>query len=697
MHRVLAILTAGLLAGSLSARAAVRLVGGLGDTVATVIVRDPGWVTQGIELAPGRATGGLKAGEYATQTDVLSVWGDRSIKMAAITYRATATGPVPITADRRTVGSLRPVWPTVVTTFTRPDVDPFFRAIGATYTAALGSFSDADCWFSGPLMVDCRKIVRSQTASGSPHPTLEVTYDIRSYDGGGHRVSVTIDNIYDAPGIAALAFDVDVSINRSSVYNQANVLLPAYVRGRAGTNSVHGKVFLVDNVDLGWASEDRAAMESAHAVPPYRHDVDADTYTDLTDTPNRYQLFQTGYIFPAMSAAGVREELSQWPDWCVKYLVHPNENRRIFMLAQAEAGGAWSYNLTRSRTTRAPVDLESVSFKFDTNAASGGADHSEDFRHIVPGSGADELVPASIDLPHFGGYFYFPWLVTADRFYADQLRFSAWYRIAALPIADRAPFTTEHLSVHITPEARGVAHSLREVHDASWLPTEKESGYWHDFFHHSTSTTLHTLDYIADGVSSGLTPVGGLELPSLMWLLDENHHPAGWNAPELGPSGEKMWGLVVWQIGKIVVHMDHAIQSGEYNYGKGFRDRALAWMLGQWRDGGTDYPRSYIGTYLLPVGYYTTAGSFRSYHYYNSWDQVGAAFRKYFDNHDLRPYGGDICTYGPHEYPALVIAIREGLSGAASALTTAEAIRCAGDATFLDKIKNDAAFAWRVP
>lgn len=662
--------------------------------VSTVTVQDTGWVTQALELAPGRATSGLKAGAYPTQPDVLSRYPDGSIKMAAITYLATTTGPLNITTDANQTGTLQPVWPSVVTTFTPPTANTFARAIGATFTATLGSFSSADCWFSGPLMTDCRKIVRAQTSTGTLHPTLEVTYDIRSYQGGGHRVSVTLDNIFDTPGLAAVGYNADVAINGQSVWSLANLLQPVYVRARAGVNSVHGKVFIV-GTDLGWASEDRAAMEAAHAVPPYRDDVDADTYGDLTETPNRYLPFQTGAVFPYMGSTGVREDLSEWPDWCIKYLVHPNEQRRAFMLAQAEASGAWSYNLTRSRTTRTPVDLKAVTFQFGFNATAAGSEYASGFAHIFPGAGANAMGPATHDFAHFGGLSYFAWLVTADRFYADQLRFSAWWRIAALDPAQRAQFPpTEMLSVHHTPEGRGIAHSLREIHDGTWLPTEREAGYWPAFFREATATTLHTLGGIIAQVP--LTPAGGLRLPSLMWHLREGH--PGWGNPEIGPNGEKMWGHVVWEVGKILQHMDHAMQSGLYgSYGVELRDQIVTWLLSQWRDGGVDYPPSYIGTYIMPVGYYTDAFNANTYHFYTSWKEIGAAYRKFFDNHGfLNNYGGNLCVYGPHEYPALVIAVRESLPGAAAALALSQTMPCGNGMNFLDKIKNDAAFAWRV-
>ena len=148
-----------------------------------------GWSTFGLVLPRGAASGALKVGTLATQTDVKNTWPDGSIRFAIVTANIPSNQTYAITQTALATGSTPQAWPVVSVQFT---------IAGTTWTATLPR-SGTDLWLSGPLVNEARSSI-APTAGGVPHPLLRVLFDVRSYAGGGTRVDVTAQTTLNVVG-----------------------------------------------------------------------------------------------------------------------------------------------------------------------------------------------------------------------------------------------------------------------------------------------------------------------------------------------------------------------------------------------------------------------------------------------------------------------------------------------------------------
>ncbi|MBW8861975.1 MAG: hypothetical protein JF601_06330, partial [Acidobacteria bacterium] len=155
------------------------------QTAVGSVALTPGWATYGQALPQGAATGALKVGTLATQTDVKTTWPDGSIRFAVVTVKAPSAATYPITASTAAGGTFTPTLPTA--TF----VD---LAIGtATYRATLPTAPSTDRWLSGALVYEGRSVVTPLRNGNTAHPFLRVYFDTRIYNDNTGRVDVTVE------------------------------------------------------------------------------------------------------------------------------------------------------------------------------------------------------------------------------------------------------------------------------------------------------------------------------------------------------------------------------------------------------------------------------------------------------------------------------------------------------------------------
>src|SRR5918992_2867017 len=152
---------------------------------------DPGWATFGIAVPRGVVPGGsaLRVGALRTQTDIKTTWDDGSVRFAVVTTNVPAPQDYPLSVGRPEAGTFTPI---------RPDATVEFAINGSRWVARVpAAFSDA--WLSGPLVSEARAIVAPMQGAMA-HPLLRVIFDVRSYEGGGHRLDITVENVLDVAG-----------------------------------------------------------------------------------------------------------------------------------------------------------------------------------------------------------------------------------------------------------------------------------------------------------------------------------------------------------------------------------------------------------------------------------------------------------------------------------------------------------------
>lgn len=643
-----------------------------GAQVATHRVDVAGVITRGQAFPPGRVPAGrsLQVESYPTQMDVKLVHPDGSVAHAALHYRATTTGPAKVSlVTASTVTAFVPTWPTVDVVFAPPAQDPRGLSVGQVYTARIPA--PADRWFSGPLVVEGRSIVKPITSSGTAHPDLFVIADLRAYAGGGFVVDVTPYNGVNTPTLRGWAYTLSIVVNGQTVKTIPNVSQATFTRP---------PVRVAVGLTEGAAQSDRAVNEEAKAIPRFRSDITGPTY----DNAGLDVFLGFGSLQPGMSAAGVRPELSLYPDYTADCLSTTSPSACARMFLNADAAGSWSLYPSNDPKTLGPIAFhENPAFNWIVTgfAANGGRD-------------SNTFGASSYDNAHHGSHVFVPYLMTVRRYYRDLLEGGANAQILMVPDRHGA------LGVFHAGEMRGVAHALRNISDAArWLPRVGDGAstlapeLWR-----SVNDTLGVLDYIVDAPASGLfppnaatgivggTPFYGRREGTPYMGSDPATGRAVNGAPELDLRGRKMWWDDRWQTGWAGVVAGWLLDRG-FTMGQKFRDTVLLMDLRWWMLAPT-VPHTFISI-INPGGYYTDVADYRTYRFYETAQEVLEAHQAYAYNRRNEPpftfvngYGGNPCGYGYWMLPS---------SALSKALEAAGDARFAGAGAFFTGVR-DAAY-----
>lgn len=404
-----------------------------------------GWATFGLALPRGASTAGVRVGTLPTQTDVKVRWPDGSIRFAVVSTNIVTAGTyriVPAPAPTGTVASAAPQASVTLTIGGKPYV--------AAVPAALG-----DAWLSGPLVSEGRAIV----APGG-HPFLRVVFDVRSYVGGGQRLDVTVENCLDVAGADAVTYDAVVTIDKRRVFEQAKIAHKYLARWR--------KVFAIGTLQQSAVTPNFAPFVASHALPGYVATIKAPprvlTGTGISGTG--FGILAFGDLTLPMNAHAGRAELAPYPDWTAQYLVHKSKDQRAYVMRHGELAGSWA------------VHVRNLDGSLPTIDAAGHAYYWLDPRWRDPGNlssgftgprGSLEHRAEPGDIAHQPSLAFVPYLVTGDRFFADEVAFWANFCLIGSFASDYNRKGAQGLL--IGNEVRGIGWGLRNLGDAAaYLP-----------------------------------------------------------------------------------------------------------------------------------------------------------------------------------------------------------------------------------
>jgi hypothetical protein len=601
-------------AATLDAQAAVASVG-----------LTPGWATFGQALPQGAAAGGLQVGSLPTQTDVKNTWPDGSIRFAIVTVKATAAGTFSIAPAAASTGAFVPVLPAATVTLT---ID------GAAYTADLPPVASGDRWLSGPLVFEGRSLVAPVSASGNAHPFLRVIFDTRVYHDGGGRVDIAVENTLDIAGAGTATYDVAIRVNGAPVFTQAAVEHFYLTRWR--------KTFAVGTSSIASITPDIAAFNRANALPAYVPSV----VTNVVSTPAaaNFGILKAGALDPIMSDHGGRAELAPLPDWTARYLVHKDPAQRAFVLANGDLAGSWPIHVREveggSRSGLGVERLVSLDERpnlwLDGRAHGGGWDHvagsplpMREYGSDIPAPGQSPLLPDNAHQPSIA---FVPYLLTGDRYYAEEMAFWANYGMVRTYPGDGLRSSKGILANN---EVRGIGWALRNLADAA--------AYYPDaspvkaYLSQKVINNLEWLDAYARSQDPATNPF------QILWV---NRRPDG---------GQY---ISLWEQAYLAYAIDRASQHG-FNGGLAHRDAIARFHLTLFTS-EPDYPRAQAGAYLIAVGPPDPSrpGAF-SGTFFKTVAEIWAA-----SIGQERPFAG---FYGPEARMNLIYGVRNGWPGAQAA------------------------------
>lgn len=510
-----------------------------------------GWATFGLALPQGAATAGLQIAELSTQTDVQTRWPDGSIRFAILTAKVSKPGSYAIKAAAASAGKA---------SGDALQATVSFRLNGVAYKAELPRKATGDSWLAGPLVREWRAIVAPVGPQGKPHPVLRVYFDVRTYNDGKHRLDVNIENTLDVADTRVLTYGVEVAASGKSLFRQENVEHHPLTRWR--------KVFPLGAAQAE-VKPDIEPFYRAKALPRYLTLVSKEV---ASPRGADFEILKKGALHAFMPAHGGRPELAPYPDWTACYLVHRNADQGRFVLAHGDLAGSWPMHVREpdggfiSLEKRPGFWLDGRERKYRPDGP----------RLPIPEGGY--RAPYAPDVAHQPSLAYVPYLLTGDRYYADEMRFWANYcLLGTYPGQNNKQRGGSQGLLHGN-EVRGIAWSLRNITDAAAYLPDKDPAK--KYF---AQRVINNLKWFEEHAKRHQSPLGTL------WeeVRGEN---------QLRP--EKVW-IATWEQNYLAWAIDHANQQG-FPGALNHRDRIARFQYSLFTSPGFD--KVYAGTGVLPVG-----------------------------------------------------------------------------------------------
>ena len=554
-----------------------------------------GWATFGLALPQGAARSGVKVG---------------ALPIAA--------------ADASASGAPPSANPQIAVTYTiggRPYV--------ATLPAAMN-----DAWLTGPLVSERRAIV----APGG-HPFLRVIFDLRSYAGGGQRIDITTENTLDVAAADQVTYDVTVAIAGKPVFQQANVVHKYLTRWR--------KVFTAGALEESVVTPNLTAFAVAKALPSYLPTLAlpkrALTGSGVSGTG--FDILAFGDLTVPMNAHSGRPELAPYPDWTAQYLVGGRADQRAYVLRHGELAGSWGVHI-KEPDGQSFVSIDTHPYYWLDRRWVDNRPTFDGPKNLMKGAAEPG------DVAHQPSLAFVPYLVTGDRFFADEMAYWANFCLIGSFASDDNRKGAQGLL--IGNEVRGIGWGLRKLGDAAaYLP---DASPMKAYLAAKVWNNLTYLDKYAATYQSG--PVQ---------TLFPNRRPED-GMPQYQPY---MW-ISLWEQTYLAWAVDRVMQHGPVasfnfaNAGAMIRNRIARLQLALFTDAQSPRDHDRQVPYLLAVGKWSPDHKLT---YFQTLGEVAAAtfsVPKPAAPDFVRPLQG---YYGPEARLLLTICASLGDRGASESLT----------------------------
>jgi hypothetical protein len=572
---------------------------------------EPGWATFGLAVPRGvvPAGRGLRVGALRTQTDVKTTWDDGSVRFAVLTAKSPSAQNYPITVGTLEAGTLTPI---------RPDATVEFAIAGARWIARMPA-PLSDPWLSGPLVSEGRAIVAPMQGA-TAHPLLRVIFDVRSFQDGGHRIDVAVENSLDVPAGDAVRYDVTIRAGGKPLFEQTGVEHKYLARWR--------RVFAL-NLDEAGVVPDFSSFAAAQALPAYVKTIEGPARS--TASP-QFGLLHTGDLTVPMNAHGGRPEIAPYPDWTAQYIVHRRPDQRDYMLKHGDAAGSWGIHIKEPDGVRLISIDDHPRYWLDHRAYGDGRPQS------VVATGGIRGMAVAADIAHQPSLAFVPYLVTGDRFYLDEMKYWANYCLIGTQPDDYA--RNEAQGLLISNEVRGIGWALRNLADtAAFLP---DTDPYRHYFAQKLRNNLEWLEHYARTTD---TPLDTLFGGHRRWAEDGARPPYVF--------------IALWEHIYVAWAVDRALQLG-FAPGAAFRDRVARLQLKLFTSGAEGFDRAFAAPYVLAVAEKRTSADRWTY-----LTSIREVFRLARSFGDYRPFPG---YYGLEARLMLLLAGRQRWPGAADAL-----------------------------
>ncbi len=292
-------------------------------------------------------------------------------------------------------------------------------------------------WLKGSTVSEWVIFAPLKNNKGIAHPHLNVQYNVRAYRISATktaiRVNYTIENnwTYEA-NPRNFTYAISLLLNGKTVYSKSQLQHYHHARWR--------KVFWsISEPDLTIKHNTKYLIETG-AVPSYNDKLDIPD-TSLSNLKNRLDKSDTepmgnALIYKSMPDTGGRFDIGPLPDWAAFHLLTMDKRALDATLKSGESAASFPIHY-RDKNTNLPASVDVYPYisllgnKGDTYNPKTGQ------YELLPSLGSTSSVPYKPDSAHQPSLAYYPYLLTGDYFYMEELEFwnsfniiqsNPWYR-----------------------------------------------------------------------------------------------------------------------------------------------------------------------------------------------------------------------------------------------------------------------------
>ena len=660
------------------------------SVLATYQFTSPGWATFGIALPKGTAFKGLKVGELVTQNDIKNRWSDGSIKYAILTVNVQEEGDYEIYKGNLPSGLFTPAIPSAELTL---DIE----GQGDFYKSVLPNTVSTDLWLNGPLVREWR--VRDiPKQNETEHAFLSNTWDVRVYNDGTGTVDLIVENVRDAAVATGIVYATEIKVNDVVVYEHSAIRSDDFTmtwstgntyttnkdhglingsclrytsgphtgtvvnvarRNTAPANSVSISHTFSDRqslVDIGYEQifyhaygvnwrktfdidgfvrsefkTDFTPFIEANAIPEYRSQMN--TGTGLMRGNGEWEgMAPLGLsnLATYVPEVGGREEIGTYPAWQARFLVNQTPELKELLLAMGNVAGSFSAHFAKNN----PAEIWTVDEK---------PDYWLDNRMLnTNNKPLNNMVGRrfSYENAHAGSLAYIPYLVSGDRYFADEMLYYA--NFAIMHTNPSQTYTTQdryrqgERGLLWRNETRGMAWALRNVTDAAnYLP---DSSQYQAMLRRVVRENLRDLDRYLKEMES--------DAPIVITIGSVSSITSG--TAELLQTSPWQIGFLAWAVAHAVLTLEI---SDKGNAGIYARDRLFK-MLFEPAIKKTGFEPEYITAYRIIMAELVNG----NWEFFKTWDKVFEMNKAHNSNYNSIPAWG----YGAEIWPALMMALKTG-------------------------------------
>jgi hypothetical protein len=405
-------------------------------------------------------------------------------------------------------------------------------------------------------------------------------------------------------------------------------------------------VFAVGTLQESTVTPDMAPFVAARALPPYLSTVQSPVRAFKTAgvSGTGFGILGFGDLTLPMNAHSGRPEIAPYPDWTAQFLVHKTPSQRAYVVRHGELAGSWGIHVRNADGSMPTIDAPGKGYYWLDPRWRDPGNMSAGFTGPL---GHLEHRAEQGDNAHQPSLAFVPYLVTGDRFFADEVAYWANFCLIGSFASDDNRKGPQGLL--IGNEVRGIGWALRNLGDAAaYLP---DASPMKAYLAAKVWTNLTYLDKLAATYQSG--PVQ---------TLFPNRRPED-GMPQYQPY---MW-ISVWEQSYLAWAVDRVMEHGPvgaYNFasaGGTMRNRIARLQLSLFTSPQWPKDPQRQAPYLLAAG---TVGPNRTVTYFQKLSDVATATFSVptpAAPDFVRPFEG---YYGPEARLLLMITERLGDAGA---------------------------------